>query len=168
MKISADRLSQRDIDYLSAAADDPEQLNALRMAGSIHITIGSNPEDNLWMHGSTDLGQLLKDAQSLNYHHIFVMPSDNRRLHLRDERCTYQLPYQIKVHTHGPSASIESGLRAVLADTQGADDDILDAVSDTMEAFLLALASNGVNLDDPKIHKSLSDALDATMNHITQ
>lgn len=77
-----------------------------------------------------------------------------------------QLPFGIKVSIRGAAACIESGIAAKLTAEDEPQDTRPKLIADTMEALLLAMASEGVDLEDPKISRAIETAVQSLCNNV--
>ncbi|GBO89205.1 hypothetical protein [Marinobacter salsuginis] len=76
MSISPDNIPTQDLEYLRAAAEDLDNGNAIRTDTGILVMISSEPEQNLWLHGSRPLAALAEQAQAGGETSFFVQSSD--------------------------------------------------------------------------------------------
>jgi len=81
---------------------------------------------------------------------------------------SYRLPFGVEINVVEGGASIVSHLYSQFAadPAESSDDDLAVGASDALESFLLALAAEGVNLNDRRIRKALEVAVDQIGNNL--
>ncbi len=79
---------------------------------------------------------------------------------------TTHLPYGIDITVTGQRASLSSELRAQLVDPSPARDDPALAMVHAIEALLLALAAEGVDLSGPGASRAVVTAVESVAEYL--